>query len=65
MSEPFKPFKPLNNGFGIQPMGPSPRGGDMHDTFKIDPFGNVSEGHTTVRIPGNQTIRMPWDPPKR
>lgn len=58
-----KPFVPLKNGFGIQPMGPSPLGdGDMHDTFKSDSDGNISEGHTTVRIPGGKKIHMPWNP---
>lgn len=56
------PFKPLNNGWGIQPMGPSPLGnGDTHDTFRIDSDGNLSGGHTTVRIPGGKDINIPWD----
>ena len=56
------PFKRLKDGWGIQPMGPSPLGdGDMHDTFRIDPDGNISGGHTTVRIPGGKKIHIPWD----
>ncbi|MBU2472612.1 hypothetical protein KKE74_01105 [Patescibacteria group bacterium] len=56
-------FKPLKNGFGIQPIGKSPLGvGDMHETFKIDKQGNISEGHTTVRIPGGKSTHMPWTP---
>ena len=57
-SNPF--FRPLNNGWGIQPVGPSPLGGDIHDTFKVDPLGNISGGHTTIRIPGGQDKKMPW-----
>ena len=57
---PNPPFKPLNSGYGIQPMGPSPLGGDIHDTFQIDPLGNINDGHTTIRIPGGQSINMPW-----
>ncbi len=62
----FRPFIPLDNpgkpGFGIQPMGPSPLGGDIHDGFNFDDKGNISGGHTTARIPGGQDIKMPWDP---
>ncbi len=53
-------FKPLKNGFGIQPIGPSPAGGDVHDTFRVNKEGNVSGGHTTVRIPGGQKVHLPW-----
>ena len=49
-------FIPSNNGsgFGYQPMGPSPYGGQIRDTFRVDPTGNVSGGHTSVQIPGGQ-----------
>jgi len=53
-------FKPLNNGFGIAPLGPSPAGGDMHETFRTDQDGNLSDGHTTIRIPGGQAVHIPW-----
>ena len=36
MPDSDKPFKPLKDGWGIQPLEPSPLGGDIHDTFKID-----------------------------
>jgi len=56
-------FLPLKNGFGIQSMGPTPLDrGDMHDTFRVDRLGNISQGHTTLRIEKGQHIRMPWDP---
>ena len=59
---PNSNFVPLNNGFGIQPINNinTPYGGDVHDTFKVDPMGNIHNGHTTVRIPGGQSIQMPW-----
>ena len=74
MSGPIKPiapmlgptianpaFKPISNkGFGIQPMGPSPVGGDMHDSFNVNLNGNISGGHTTVRIKGGKDIHMDW-----
>jgi len=53
-------FRPLQGGWGIQPIGPSPLGGDVHDTFRVNRQGNVSGGHTTARIPGGQSINIPW-----
>ncbi len=55
-------FKPLKPNFGIQPAGSSPIGGDVHDSFNIDPKGEVNNGHTTVRIPGGQWKKLPWNP---
>ncbi len=61
MSDDFKPLKD-SGGWGIQPLGPSPLGsGDIHETFNVDKDGNLSGGHTTVRIPGGQDVRMPWN----
>lgn len=54
------PFKPLKDGWGIQPIGPSPLGGDIHDTFRVDREGNISGGHTTIQIPGSLPKRLPW-----
>ena len=52
---------PRLGGWVIQPIGPNPNGGgDTHDTFKVDPNGNVSGGHTTIRTPGGSTTHMPW-----
>jgi hypothetical protein len=53
-------FKPLGNGWGIQPIGPTPLGGDYHDTFRVDHYGQVSGGHTTFRVPGGQEKRISW-----
>lgn len=48
-----------SGGYAIQPLGPSPMGGDMHETFRANE-GGLSDGHTTVRIPGGQEIHLPW-----
>lgn len=53
-------FKPLRNGWGIQPIGSSPIGGDIHDTFKVDKSGDISGGHTTIRISKGQDIQLKW-----
>ena len=57
-------FKPLNNGWGIQPLGSLLDRGDVHETFRTDPTGAINGGHTTVRFPGGEDIRIPWDVPK-
>lgn len=59
-------FKPLENGsgYGVQPIGTPPEpslGGDMHDTFRVDPKGTITDGHTTVRIPGGLSVKLPWE----
>jgi len=63
MTGPMSPgsgFVPLRGGFGVQPLGPSPLGGDVHETFRVDRDGKVSGGHTTIRIPGGKSISLPW-----
>jgi hypothetical protein len=64
MNDPLPDFKPLNNGFGIQPIGnpPGMEKGDVHETFQADQAGNVSNGHTTVRLPGDLSVQLPWSP---
>ena len=54
------PFIPLRDGYGIQPVENLPGGGDIHDTFRVDDQGDISGGHTTVRIPGGQEVHLPW-----
>lgn len=49
-----------SGGFCIQPLGPSPLGGDIHEGFKVDKNGNIKEGHTTIRIKGGKAIHLPW-----
>lgn len=54
-------FKPLKDGWGLQPLGPSQTGrGDIHDTFKVGSRGNISGGHTTVRLPGGKKKHLSW-----
>lgn len=62
MNSPNMDFKQLRNGsgYGIQPLGPTPLGGDYHETFKVDHLGNISNGHTTFRIPGGQQKHISW-----
>ncbi|HII71165.1 TPA: hypothetical protein HA265_00230 [Candidatus Woesearchaeota archaeon] len=35
-------------------------GGEFHDTFKIDRYGNPYGGHTTFNLPGYKKQRMDW-----
>jgi hypothetical protein len=60
MNETFQPFIPLKNGWGIQPIERFPGGEDMHDNFHVDQFGDISGGHTTIRLPGNQDVHLLW-----
>ena len=53
-------FKPLNDGWGVQPIERLPGGGDIHDTFRVDDLGNISGGHTTIRRPGGIEAQLPW-----
>lgn len=62
--EPLDPnpdYKPLNEaGWGIQPLGPSPLGGDIHETFQVSEAGELHGGHTTIRLPGGATQHLDW-----
>ena len=61
MFEPGLPdFRPLNDGWGIQPIERLPGGGDIHDTFRVDPLGDIHGGHTTIRLPGGLSDRLDW-----
>ncbi len=58
-------FNPTTNGsgFGVQPGIGSPdglKGGNLHDTFKVDKTGNVSSGHSTVDFGGGLKTSVPW-----
>lgn len=57
---PSSGFIPLKDGYGIQPLDPSPLGGDMHETLRVNEKGNITEGHTTVRIKGGKVVHLPW-----
>ena len=57
----FMPKKFTN--FGVQPIGRfevNSFKGDIHDSFNVDHFGNVFNGHTTVRFRGGLEKRLPW-----
>lgn len=62
--QPLNTVEPSNdlhvgtNGFVMQGMGPSPLGGDIHETFQVDPTGNVANDHLTAQIPGGQKINV-------
>jgi len=58
-------IKPISPNTFIVPHGPTPLGGDIHDTFNVDRNGNLSNGHTTARIPGPKQIRIYHDVPLR
>lgn len=49
------------DGFCQQSAGPTPLGGDIHDSFNVSPEGDIMNGHTTIQIPGGKKIRMPWE----
>jgi hypothetical protein len=71
----FDPPKPLGGNIGQLPGLPSSPinpvvvpygnqtglGGDVHDTFKIDRYDNPYGGHTSIKIPGYEPLRMPWE----
>ncbi|HIH23870.1 TPA: hypothetical protein HA251_02440 [Candidatus Woesearchaeota archaeon] len=35
--------------------------GETHDTFKIDRYGGVYGGHTTINVPGYRKKRVDWE----
>lgn len=55
-------FKPTSGGWVIVPVEKNPggRGGDIHETFKVDNAGNVTGGHSTIQTPGLPPVRIPW-----
>lgn len=48
------------SGYGVQPIEPTVLGGDYHDTFRVNKYGDIDGGHTTFRLPGYKTKRMDW-----
>ncbi len=52
-------FRPIGNGYGIQPLGATPLGGDLHETFRVSKIGELLDDHVTVRLPGGRSIRLP------
>ena len=52
--------KTTKTGRVIQPIEKIPGGGDVHETFRTDKDGKPTDGHTTVRLPGDKTVHVPW-----
>lgn len=56
--------EPLGSGPGLYPSsrnyGQFSTGGNLHDTFKVDRYENLYNGHTTVDLGNNQKIHMDW-----
>lgn len=57
-------FKRLSDGTCIS-ANPSPlKDGGLHETFKVDEYGNIIDLHTTVEVSGAPKIRLDtggWD----
>lgn len=53
-------FIPRDNGWGVQPVQRLPEGGDVHETFRVNESGDISGGHTTVRLPDRTEKQLPW-----
>lgn len=57
---PGLPSSPINSV--VIPYGnQTGLGGDVHDTFKIDRYDNPYGGHTSIKIPGYEPVRLPWE----
>lgn len=61
----MKPLEPdfkldLLNVIPIETL-PKDLGGDVHETFKLDRYGNIYGGHTTIRLPGDFKKRFSWE----
>ncbi|TKJ17678.1 hypothetical protein CEE44_04060 [Candidatus Woesearchaeota archaeon B3_Woes] len=54
---PSSPINPVVIPYGNQ----TGLGGDVHDTFKIDRYDNPYGGHTSIKIPGVELVRVPWE----
>jgi len=58
----FMEPKRLNTPATVIPYGNlTDQGGDVHDTFKLDRYGNSYGGHTSVKIPAYTPIKVPWE----
>jgi len=51
---PGGPFFPTNTGFGIKVPKPLKQIDDYHETFKIDRYGNLYGGHSSITIDGKK-----------
>jgi len=61
---PLNSVRPTNNSrvgtndFVMQGLGPSPLGGDIHESLQVDGSGNIINDHMTAQIPGGQHINF-------
>ena len=51
---------PSYNG-AVIPHPTIPEVPDLHDTYKIDRYGNLYDGHTTINLPNDGKIRIDHD----
>lgn len=61
-------MKDIKSGPGMFPTSQPNQvstGGNLHDTFKIDRFGNLYEGHTTIDLGKGDKIHIPWNNEKK
>ena len=42
----------------ITPLGTTPFGGDVHESLRFDPRGNLLDLHLTARIPGGRSTHI-------
>jgi len=48
-------------GINVIPYGNlSGLGGDFHDSFNLDRYGNMYGGHTTIKLPGYDKYKIDW-----
>jgi len=54
-------IKRISPNCGIRPLGTTPLGGDNHETFIVNGKGGLGGSHTTIRLPGNRSVKLPWE----
>lgn len=55
---------PIVSGNGIVIPYGDKLGFDLHDTFKVDRYGNLYDGHSTSNLKGGSKLRINTDPLK-
>jgi len=46
--------------FTIAPVENLPGGGQVHESFNVNRWGELSKGHTTTELPGGSKYRVDW-----
>ncbi len=57
----IKPIPTSQPNQFIIPTYDIPGGGQIHETFKIDRYGNLYKEHSTIEIPGGIKGHVNWD----